>query len=86
MNNKDLFEKSVIEKLIDLNSDIIGKGSCIAWTTFPFSKKNLDTVKRSVKKLNWKKEEYYIKFDEDFIFVEKSMLQAFISFITLFDI
>ncbi len=74
MNNKELLERYVIEKLIDLNTDLAGKGSCVAWTTFPFSKKNLDILERSIKKLNWNKEEYNINFDENFIFVEKDMI------------
>lgn len=74
MQNKNLFETSVIEKLVNLNSDIVGKGSCVAWTTFPYNKKNLKIVESSIRKLKWRKEEYSISYDENLIFVKKDLL------------
>ena len=74
MKNENLLEASVIEKLVNLNSDLAGKGSCVAWTTFPYNKENLKIVERSIKKLNWNKENYSINYDENFIFVKKDML------------
>ncbi len=74
MGSKHVFENIVIEKLVNLNSDLAGKGSCVAWTTFPFSLENLDLVKRSIKKLNWNEKDYNINYDENLIFVEKDLL------------
>ena len=74
MENEHVFENIIIEKLVNLNSDLTGKGSCVAWTTFPFSLENLDLVERSIKKLNWDEREYSINYDENLIFVEKDLL------------
>lgn len=74
MENENLFETSVINKLVSLNSDLAGKGSCVAWTTFPYNKENLKIVESSIRKLNWDKDEYSINYDENLIFVEKDMI------------
>jgi len=74
MDDKEILEKSILQKLFDLNSDFAVKGSCIAWTTFPFSNENLDIVERSIKKLNWNKDEYDVNYDENLIFVEKDII------------
>lgn len=63
----------VIEKLNKLNSDFNGKVTCVAWTTFPYSKENLKIVERALVKLNWRIEEYTLNHDENFIFVEKDL-------------
>ncbi len=46
-----LIESEVIDKLINLNTDLAGKGSCVAWTTFPYNKTNWDVVVNSIKKI-----------------------------------
>jgi hypothetical protein len=74
MDNDTLFETSVIEKLVNLNSDLAGKRSCVAWTTFPYNKENLKIVEISIRKLNWNKEDYSIDHDENLIFVKKDMV------------
>lgn len=74
MQNKNLFETSVIEKLVNLNSDFAGKGSCVAWTTFLYNKENLKIVESSIRKLNWRKNEYSLSYDENLIFVKKDLL------------
>ncbi|MEN4019004.1 MAG: hypothetical protein PQ975_10195 [Methanobacterium sp.] len=74
MENNSLVEFEVIEKLVNLNTDLAGKGSCLAWTTFPYNKKNLEIVENSLRKLNWNKNEYRLNYDENLIFVEKDLL------------
>lgn len=74
MENNNLAEFEVIEKLVRLNTDLAGKGSCIAWTTFPYNEINLRVVKNSLRKLNWNEREYNLNYDEDLIFVEKTLL------------
>lgn len=74
MENNSLIESEVMEKLMNLNTYRIGKGSCVAWTTFPYNKTNLKVVEDSIKKLNWKKEDYILTCDENLIFVEKDLL------------
>ncbi len=74
MKNNCLAESEVIEKLTILNTDFAGKGSCIAWTTFPYNEINLRVVKNSLRKLNWNKREYNLNYDENLIFVEKTLL------------
>jgi hypothetical protein len=72
MRNKN-FEQSVIKKLTRLDSDFVGKGTCVAWTTFPYNRKNLEVVEIALEKLNWRKEEYILTHDENLIFVEKDL-------------
>ncbi len=74
VENSILAEFEVIEKLVILNTDLAGKGSCIAWTTFPYNEINLRVVKNSLKKLNWNEREYNLNYDENLIFVEKTLL------------
>lgn len=74
MENNILVEFEVIEKLVNLNTDLAGKGSCIAWTTFPYNETNLRVVENSLRKLNWDKNEYSLNHDENLIFVEKDLL------------
>ncbi len=74
MENNSLVEFEVVEKLMNLNTDLAGKGSCTAWTIFPYNKTNLKIIKDSLKKLNWDENEYSLKYDENIIFVEKDML------------
>lgn len=74
MENNILVEFEVIEKLVNLNTDLAGKGSCIAWTTFPYNDTNLRVVENSLRKLNWDKNEYSLNHDENLIFVEKDLL------------
>lgn len=74
MKDEILQEFEVIEKLVNLNTDLAGKGSCIAWTTFPYNEVNYKIVENSIKKLNWGTEEYILTCDENLIFVEKDLL------------
>lgn len=74
MENEILVEYKVIEKLINLNTDFAGKGSCVAWTTFPYNKVNLKVVENAIKKLKWNQTEYNLNYDENLIFVEKDLL------------
>ncbi|MDI6724602.1 MAG: hypothetical protein QMD61_08140 [Methanobacterium sp.] len=74
MENEILVEYKVIEKLINLNTDLAGKGSCVAWTTFPYNSVNLKVVENAIKKLKWDQAEYNLNYDENFIFVEKDLL------------
>jgi len=71
LEKRSLAEFKVIEKLINLNK---GKGSYLAWTTFPYNEINLKVVENSIKKLNWQKDEYILTYDENLIFVEKDLL------------
>lgn len=73
MENEKSFEVRVIEKLMNLDSDFAGKGTCVAWTTFPYNKKNLEIIEGSLRKLNWRKDEYILTHDENLIFVEKDL-------------
>jgi len=74
MENNNLVELEVIEKLVNLNSDLTGKGSCIAWTSFPYNENNLKVVENALKKLNLRKDEYILTRDENLIFVKKDLL------------
>jgi|GEM_PF-3819289 len=74
MADNNLTEFEVIEKLVNLNSDFAGKGSCVAWTTFSYTKTNLRVVETSLRKLNWNKDKYILTHDENLIFVEKDLL------------
>ena len=69
-----LVESEVIEKLTILNTDFAGKGSCIAWTTFPYNEVNLRIVKSCLEKIDWERREYNLNYDENLIFVEKTLL------------
>ncbi len=72
MKNKN-FEQLVIKKLTRLDSDFVGKGTCLAWTTFPYNRENLKVVKNALDKLNWRNDEYILTHDENLIFVEKDL-------------
>jgi len=74
VENNCLAESDVIEKLEILNTDFAGKGSCIAWTIFPYNEINLRVVANCLKKLSWNKREYNLNYDENLIFVEKILL------------
>ncbi len=74
VENNCLAESEVIEKLTILNTDFAGKGSCIAWTTFPYNEFNLRVVKNCLEKLDWERREYNLNYDENLIFVEKTLL------------
>ena len=74
MRSNCLVESEVIEKLTILNTDFAGKGSCIAWTTFPYNEFNLRIVKSCLEKLDWERREYNLNYDENLIFVEKTLL------------
>ena len=74
MKDDFLVEVEVMEKLMNLNTDLAGKGSCLAWTTFPYNEINLKIVEDSLKKINWDKNEYILTHDENLIFVEKDLL------------
>ena len=64
----------VVEKLKELDFNFNGKVTCVAWTTFPYNKENLETVEKALKKLNWRTEEYILNFDENLIFVKKDLV------------
>jgi hypothetical protein len=68
------FEQLVIEKLVNLDSDFAKKDTCIAWTSFPYNERNLKIIKGSLRKLNWKNNEYILTYDENLIFVKKDLL------------
>jgi len=72
MDKRKLIELSVIEKLMNLNSES-KNDTCITWTTFPYTKKNLKIVEESITKLNWNKEEYSLSYDENLIFIKKDV-------------
>jgi hypothetical protein len=74
MENNSLIESEVIKKLINLNNDLAGKGSCVAWTTFSYNKNNLKVVKNSLRRIKWKEEDYSLNYDENLIFVEKDLI------------
>lgn len=74
VENNKLNESEVIEKLVNLNNYRVGKGSCVAWVTFPYNKINLKVVEDSIEKLNWQKEDYILTCDENLIFVEKDII------------
>ena len=74
MENNSLVEFKVIKKLKNLNTEHTDKGSCVAWTAFPYNKINLKVVEDSIKKLNWRKDEYILTCDENLIFVEKDII------------
>ncbi len=67
------FELSVIEKLRNMDSDFAGRSTCIAWTTFPYNRRNLEIVEGALGKLNWRRDEYILTYDENLIFVKKDL-------------
>ncbi|MGF7117303.1 hypothetical protein [Methanobacterium oryzae] len=73
MENNELNESEVIGKLVNLNTYRLGKGSCVAWATFPYNKTNLKVVEDSLKKLNWNEEDYSLNHDENLIFVTRDL-------------
>ena len=73
MKNEKSFEALVIEKLRNLDSNFAGKDTCVAWTTFPYNKEKLEIIEGSLRKLNWRKDEYILTHDENLIFIEKDL-------------
>jgi len=74
MDKQKLNEQEVEKKLKNLNTKIKNKFSCVAWTTFPYNKKNLKIVENSLKKIKTEKVEYDVNYDENFIFVQLDLI------------
>jgi hypothetical protein len=65
----------VAQKLKKMDENL-GKGSRnLVWTSFPYTEDNLKTVKKSLQKLQWPKNQYRLFFDEENIFVEKDLFE-----------
>ena len=73
-NDKTIEASNTLEKLKKLGTKSKGKNTCIAWVSFPYSENNLKIIKKSLKELNWNKEEYRVTYDENFIFVDRELL------------
>lgn len=68
--------EDVISQLKEMDIIIRETGKWLVWVNFPYSQQNLEIIKDSLKRLNWKKNEYRLNYDENEIFIEKDILMV----------
>lgn len=68
----ELIELKLEDVKMELKNLELKKNQNIVWTSFPFNKNNLETVKNAINIIS-SKNEYRLTYDENVIFVEKSI-------------
>ena len=68
----ELIELKLEDVTRELMSLKLKKNQNIVWKSFPYNENNLETVKNALNIIS-RKNEYRLTYDENFIFVEKSI-------------
>ncbi len=72
--DKSVESNTIKEQLKKLQREAGDKDTCIAWVKFPYSKNNLEIIKKSLKELNWNGNDYRLTYDENIIFIDKEVI------------